>query len=122
MLALARTHTHSHTHMLHVHPPPNTHTHTHTQIGVDMDQLWSDLGVAGNATHVPSDRLIKIYHDYMSNVEQQCLANVEELLLERHDIFDPNISEAEMITRVSEELKVRLGLALMCKRCPLMWE
>ena len=64
--------------------------------------------MAGDAIHVPSDRLIKIYHDYMGNVEQQCLANVEELLLERHDIFDPNISEAEMIARVSEELKVRL--------------
>lgn len=77
-------------------------------VGIDMDQLWSDLGVASDAVHVPSDRLIKIYHDYMGNVEQECLANLEELLLERHDIFDPNISEAEMITRVSEELKVRL--------------
>ena len=73
-----------------------------------MDQLWSDLGVANDATHVPSDRLIKIYHDYMGNVEQQCLANLEELLLEHHNIFDPDVSsEAEMITRVSEELKVR---------------
>ena len=77
-------------------------------VGVDMDQLWSDLGVASDAVHVPSDRLIKIYHDYMGSVEQECLANLEELLLERHDIFDPNISEAEMITRLSEELKVRL--------------
>ena len=67
--------------------------------------------MASDAVHVPSDRLIKIYHDYMGNVEQQCLANLEELLLERHDIFDPNISEAEMIVRVSEELKVRLRLA-----------
>ena len=99
-------HSHPHTHAC-------THTHTHTHTGIDMDQLWSDLGVAGDAIHVPPDRLIKIYHDYMGNVEQQCLANLEELLLERHDIFDPNISEAEMITRVSEELKVRLRLALM---------
>ena len=64
--------------------------------------------MANNAMHVPSDRLIKIYHDYMGNVEQQCLTNLEELLLEHHDIFDPDISsEAEMITKVSEELKVR---------------
>ena len=95
----------------------------HMYVGVDMDQLWSDLGVASDAVHVPSDRLIKIYHDYMGSVEQECLANLEELLLERHDIFDPNISEAEMITRVSEELKVRLHKGSFdVKRSPLMWE
>ena len=61
-----------------------------------------------DAKFVPQDRLIKIYHDYMGNVEQQCLVDLEELLLERHDIFDSNISnEADMIVRVSEELKVR---------------
>ena len=73
-----------------------------------MDQLWSDLGVANDATHVHTDRLIKIYHDCMGSVEQQCLAELEELLLERHDIFDNNISDdVDMIGRVSEELKVR---------------
>ena len=94
---------------MHIH-----HMHILTRTGVDMDQLWGDLGVASDAVHVPSDRLIKIYHEYMGNVEQQCIANLEELLLERHDIFDPNISETEMITRVSEELKVRHeAMALM---------
>ena len=72
-----------------------------------MDQLWADLGLSSDATHVQPDRLIKIYHDYMGVVEQQCLAELEELLLEHHDIFDENMSsEANMITRVSEELKV----------------
>ena len=73
-----------------------------------MEQLWSDLGVAGDAVHVSSDRLLKIYRDCMMTVEQQCLADLEELLLERHDIFDRNLNgEVDMIARVSEELKVR---------------
>ena len=64
--------------------------------------------MASDATHVPTDRLIKIYHDYMGNVEQQCLADLEELFLQHHDIFDLDTSnEADMIARVSEELKVR---------------
>ena len=79
-----------------------------------MDQLWSDLGVANDATHVQTDRLIKIYHDCMGNVEQQCLAELEELLLEHHDIFDNNISdEMDMISRVSEEFKVRETIQML---------
>ena len=88
---------------MHMH----THTHTHTHTGKDMDQLWEDLGVADDVKYVSSDRLFQIYHDYMGSVEQQCLSELEELLLEHHDIFDKNISsEADMITKVSEELRV----------------
>ena len=69
-----------------------------------------------DAAHVPSDRLIKIYHDHMGMIEQQCLVDLEELLLEHHDIFEKHIgSEVDMITKVSEELMVRNVT------CRIMW-
>lgn len=86
------------------HPPTHTLPHTHTQ-GGNMYDVFNELGISEEVSRIPEERLMKLYQDHMVHVEQECVSDVKELLLERSDLF-AQLDAADALGRVDQELAV----------------
>ena len=70
-----------------------------------MYDVFNELSVSEEVFRVPEERLMKLYQDHMVHVEQECVSDVKELLLEHSDLFD-QIDAADVLGRVDQELAV----------------
>ena len=70
-----------------------------------MYNVFNELSVSEEVPRVPEERLMKLYQDHMVHVEQECVSDVKELLLEHSDLFD-QIDAADVLGRVDQELAV----------------
>ena len=52
-----------------------------------MSVVFEEVGVAHDATFVPTKRLVRLYHDKMATVEQESVTALQELFLERSELF-----------------------------------
>lgn len=68
-----------------------------------MTMLWVDLGLSDEVKKVSNEQQLHIYNEYMGKLEQECVADLTELFLERSDLFD-QISTSP--NDVHQELKV----------------
>ena len=70
-----------------------------------MYDVFNELSVSEEVSRVPEERLIKLYQDHMVHVEQECVSDVKELLLEHSNLFD-QLDAADVLGRVDQELAV----------------
>ena len=70
-----------------------------------MYDVFNELSVSEEVSRVPEERLMKLYQDHMVHVEQECVGDVKELLLEHSDLFDQP-DAADVLGRVDQELAV----------------
>ena len=85
---------HSHTHVFPPHIP-----------GADTYDVFNELGLSKEVEQVSKEWLKKLYQDHMVHIEQECIKNLQELLLERSDLF-VQLNDADIFDRVDQELKV----------------
>ena len=64
--------------------------------------------MAAESQLVSPEHLMKLYQDHMAMVEQKCVDNLKELLLERSDLF-AQAESANILERVDLGLTVRGG-------------
>ena len=64
--------------------------------------------MAAESQLVSPEHLMKLYQDHMAVVEQKCVDNLKELLLERSDLFS-QAESANILERVDLGLTVRGG-------------
>lgn len=97
------------TYLLCTRPPHNPpHLPTHLPPGTDISDVLVALGVAAESQLVSPEHLMKLYQDHMAVVEQKCVDNLKELLLERSDLFT-QAESANILERVDLGLTVRGG-------------
>ena len=70
-----------------------------------MYNVFNELSVSEEVSRVPEERLMKLYQDHMVHVEQECVSDLKELLLEHSDLFD-QLDAADVLGRVDQELAV----------------
>ncbi len=69
--------------------------------------LWVGLGLSEEIKLVKKEIQVQIYNEYMGKLEQECVADLTELFLERSDLFDQLSSSPEdAFWRIHQELKV----------------
>lgn len=72
-----------------------------------MMMLWVDLGLSEEARYLSNEQQVHVYNEYMGKLEQECVADLTELFLERSDLFNQiSSSPKETFDRVHTELKV----------------
>lgn len=74
-----------------------------------MTKLWVDLQLSEDAKLVSSEDQHHIYNEFMSKLEQECVADLTELFLERSDLFDQSSAlpnDASFRIHLHQELKV----------------
>ena len=74
-----------------------------------MYDVFNELGLSEEVSRIPEERLMKLYQDHMVHVEQECVSDVKELLLERSDLF-AQLDAADVLGRVDQELAVSGGV------------
>ncbi len=77
-----------------------------------MCMLWSDLGLQDEVQWMSQELQIAVYNECMVKLEQECVADLTELFLERSDLFNEISSPKDTFDHVHEELKVWLGGAM----------
>ena len=70
-----------------------------------MYKVFNELCIWKEVSCVPEQRLRKLYQDHMVHLEQECVSDVKELLLERSDLFT-QVDVADVLGRVDHELAV----------------
>ena len=70
-----------------------------------MYKVFNELCIWEEVSRVPEQRLRKLYQDHMVHLEQECVSDVKELLLERSDLFT-QVDAADVLGRVDQELAV----------------
>lgn len=87
--------------------PITTPTHIYLWVltGVDMLMLWVDLGLSEEVKKISTEQQVNIYNEFMGQLEQDCVAELTELFLERSDLFDKGPA-ASAFDHVHQELKV----------------
>ena len=72
-----------------------------------MTMLWVELGLSEEVKRVSEEQLLQIYNEYMGKLEQECVADLTELFLERSDLFDQiSASTNDTFSKIHQELKV----------------
>jgi hypothetical protein len=77
-----------------------------------MMMLWVDLGLSEDVKRISNEQQVHIYNEYMGKLEQECIADLTELFLEKSDLFGSDLfdqlssSPKEAFDRVHQELKV----------------
>lgn len=64
-----------------------------------------ELGVAQEATLISTDKLVRAYQDKMAAVEKESVVALQELFLERSELFLQGDS-AQTLERATKELEV----------------
>ncbi len=76
-----------------------------------MLMLWMELGLSEEVRLVQGEEQVAIYNDYMGRLEQECVADLTELFLEKSEFFDQiSSSPQETIELVHQELKVSCSI------------
>lgn len=75
--------------------------------------LWVDLGLSEEVKKLSSEEQIHIYNEFNGKLEQDCVADLTELFLERSDLFDKispspsnTFSPKDLFDNIHQELKV----------------
>ena len=72
-----------------------------------MVMLWSDLDLLDQTRWMSQEQQIFVYNECMGKLEQECVADLTELFMERSDLFNEISSPKDTFDHVHEELKVR---------------
>jgi len=68
--------------------------------------LWADLKLQDQTRWMSQEQQISVYSECMAKLEQECVADLTELFLERSDLFNEIDSPKDTFDHVHEELKV----------------
>lgn len=80
-----------------------------------MEEVFQELGMIWVMSQVPARRLMELFQERMTMVEHQCVQELQEMLLERLDLFDKlKLREpegAELFQRFDKEFQVGGGIS-----------
>ena len=80
--------------------------HSPSTLGLNMDELFGELGVSEEAGRVSPDQRVRLYQERMVVVELECVQALKELFLENIELFTTSSNQWDVLQRVETELKV----------------